>query len=55
MGYANQLQLDYVNAQLFAERANLPDISAAIYRAIYSLSLLTGNLPEALLDELLPL
>ena len=54
-GYANQLQLDYINAQLFAERANLPNITAAIYCAIYNLSLLTGNLPEALLDELLPL
>ena len=52
-GYANQLQLDYINAQLFSARADLPNVLAAIYRSIFSLALLTGNLPEAVLDELL--
>ena len=52
-GYSNLLDLERIEAQLSADRANLPNIKAQIYRSIYSLSILTGNLPEALEEELL--
>lgn len=52
-GLANQLNLENTSALLSGERAALPDAIANIYRSIYSLSLLTGRLPEELADELI--
>jgi len=54
-GLDNQLELERIEAQLATARANLPTIIAQVYRAIYALSVLTGNLPEVLAEELLPL
>lgn len=53
-GLENRLAVENVEAQLAELRASLPPILAEIYRAIYTLSVLTGNLPEALVEELLP-
>jgi NodT family efflux transporter outer membrane factor (OMF) lipoprotein len=53
-GYSNQLDLETIEAQLAAARAALPDANAEIYRAIYTLSILIGQPPETLVDELLP-
>jgi NodT family efflux transporter outer membrane factor (OMF) lipoprotein len=53
-GLANQLDLDNIEAALANARAELPEVIANIYRSIYTLSLLTGNVPEALVDDLLP-
>ena len=55
MGYRNQLDLTRLEAQLAQAVAALPDVVAQIYQNIYALSLLTGNLPETLLCELLPI
>lgn len=51
-GYVGQINLESIEAQLSNARANLPDTVAGIYRSIYALSMLTGNNPEALVDEL---
>lgn len=40
-------------ATLATERALLPDIEAQIYRNIYTLSVLTGAVPETLVEELI--
>jgi NodT family efflux transporter outer membrane factor (OMF) lipoprotein len=53
-GYANQLDVETIEAALASARAALPDTYAEIYRSIYTLSVLTGTLPETLVDELLP-
>lgn len=53
-GLANSLDLETVLAQLSTARAALPDIHAQIIQGIYALSILTGNLPETLVDEMLP-
>ncbi len=55
VGIANELDVQNIEAVLANAQAALPDIIAGIYRSIYTLSLLTGNLPETLVDELLPL
>jgi multidrug efflux system outer membrane protein len=52
-GYANQLDLETIEAQLASARAALPDAHAEIYRAIYTLSILIGKPPETLVDDLL--
>lgn len=52
-GYANQIDLETIEAQLASARAALPDAYSEIYRAIYSLSILIGTPPETLVDELL--
>lgn len=52
-GYANQLDLESIEAELATARAQLPDSYSEIYRAIYTLSILLGNPPETLVDELL--
>jgi multidrug efflux system outer membrane protein len=53
-GYVSQLDYQYILAELATERAFLPDIQAQIYRSIYTLSVLTGDVPETLIEELLP-
>lgn len=52
-GYSNQLDLDQIEAELASAQAALPNLYAEICRGIYALSILTGNLPETFLDELL--
>ncbi len=52
-GYVNLLDYDEVEADLANAKAALPDITAEIYRNIYTLSVLTGEMPETLLGELL--
>jgi NodT family efflux transporter outer membrane factor (OMF) lipoprotein len=54
-GYVNRLDLDIIEAELAKTRSALPEMHAQIYRNIYSLALLTGNLPEALVEDLLVL
>lgn len=53
-GYVSELDLENIQASLATARANLPDLIAQVYRGIYTLSVLTGNMPETLLEELLP-
>lgn len=52
-GYASRLNYESIAAELATERAQLPDITAQIYRSIYTLSVLTGDVPETLTQELL--
>lgn len=54
-GYSNRLDVEQIEAELASAQAALPDLFAAIYRGIYALSILTGNLPETFLEELLPI
>lgn len=54
-GYRNQLDLQRIEAELAQAEAALPDVLAQIYQNIYALSALVGCLPEALLEELLPI
>lgn len=53
VGYRDRLDLDRIQAELAQSIATLPDLYAQIYQNIYALSILTGNLPEALVAELL--
>lgn len=53
-GLINKLDLERSEADLTALRASINTAIAEIYKGIYNLSLLTGNLPEALVDEMLP-
>lgn len=53
VGIANEVDLQNIEAMLASAQSELPDVVAAIYRSIYTLSLLTGNVPEALVDELI--
>jgi NodT family efflux transporter outer membrane factor (OMF) lipoprotein len=53
-GYISRLGDEEIEAMLAEERAKLPDIQGQIYRDIYALSVLTGAVPEALIEELLP-
>jgi len=52
-GYSNRYDVEKIEAQLESEKALLPEMIAEIYRSIYSLSILTGQMPEALVDELI--
>jgi outer membrane protein, multidrug efflux system len=52
-GYSNALDLEQIQVQLNQAIAALPAVNVAIYRSIFSLSVLTGYLPETLLNELL--
>lgn len=52
-GYKNQLNLENIKAELAEAKSQLPGAVAKIYRGIYALSVLVGEVPEALLDELL--
>ncbi|MFZ0565097.1 MAG: efflux transporter outer membrane subunit [Chlamydiales bacterium] len=52
-GYSSRLDLEQIESQLFLARGDLPDLYADMVRGIYALSVLTGNLPETFLNELL--
>ncbi len=52
VGYVNLLDLKTAEGNLAAAEAKLPDTLAEIYRSIYALSVLTGQMPEDLVDEL---
>jgi NodT family efflux transporter outer membrane factor (OMF) lipoprotein len=52
-GYANRLDVINIESALETTKAALPEMIAEIYRSIYSLSILTGQLPEALVEELI--
>ncbi len=52
-GYVSRLDDENIQATLATERALLPDIKAQIYQRIYTISVLTGAVPETLVDELL--
>jgi len=53
-GLVSHLDQENIEAQLASARSELPDIYAQIYRGIYTISILTGNLPETLVDEFFP-
>lgn len=53
-GYSNLLDLEQIEVQYLQAISMLPAITTTIYRSIFALSVLTGDLPEALLEELLP-
>ncbi len=52
-GYVSELNYQMILAELASERALLPDLKAQIYRNIYAISTLTGDVPETLVPELL--
>lgn len=52
-GLANQLDVERIQAELAFAKANLPNVQAQIYQAIYALSVLIGQPPEVLEGELL--
>lgn len=52
-GYVSYLDDENIRATLAKERAKLPEIEAQIRKNIYTLSILTGSVPETLLEELL--
>jgi len=52
-GYVNALDLEQSAANVEIAEALLPDVVGEIYRNIYTLSILLGELPENLVDELL--
>lgn len=54
-GLIEEITFASVDAELEELRALLPPVVSQIYRDIYTLSLLTGSLPEALMEELLPI
>lgn len=54
-GLVNRLDLDRIEGELASALADLPNIKAEIYKRIFTLSILTGDLPEALFEELYPL
>ncbi len=51
-GRGTQLDVARAQAQLDGTRASIPSISAAIKRAIHRLSVLTGQMPAALTEQL---
>jgi len=51
-GYSNRLEVEKIEAKLASARAELPETIAEIYRSIYTISVLTGEMPEMLVDEL---
>jgi multidrug efflux system outer membrane protein len=53
-GLVGKIDIDRIEASFSEEKALLPGIEAEIYKKIYLISILTGNLPETLLEELLP-
>lgn len=52
-GYHNAIDLEKIETELATVRANLPTTYAQIYQGIYALSILTGDLPESLLKEMI--
>lgn len=55
VGYSDRLDLERSEAELAQSIAQLPILYAQIHQNIYALSILTGNLPETLMEELCPL
>ncbi len=53
VGYVSRLDDETIQAILATERAKLPELTAEIHRNIYTISILTGEVPEALLAELI--
>jgi outer membrane protein, multidrug efflux system len=53
-GLTNLLEVETIEAQLAQAQAQLPQTEAKIYQAIFALSVLVGECPEALLEQLLP-
>ena len=53
LGYVNRIDDESVQAAAFAERAKLPPLESEMYHHIYTISVLIGKPPEALLEELL--
>ncbi len=51
-GYSNQLDLDRVEAELSSLKSQLPELYAIAYRNTYAIAVLTGSMPETLVDEL---
>jgi multidrug efflux system outer membrane protein len=52
-GYVSLVTYETVLANLAAAKASLPDLWTNLYRGIYAISVLTGSIPETLVDELL--
>ncbi len=52
-GYRNGLDLRKIEAELATARADLPDVYSQIYSSMYALSILTGNLPEEFVCEMM--
>lgn len=52
-GYANRMDVESVEEEFLQAQAQIPDIIAEIYRNIYTLSILTGQMPEDLVEPLL--
>ena len=52
-GYVSKLEYENIEATLATARASLPEVKAEIYRSIFTISVLTGQVPETLLEELL--
>ncbi len=55
IGYSNLFDLENAEAQLSQAESMLPSVISEIYRSIYTLSILTGKMPETLVDELMPI
>lgn len=53
-GYSNRTDVENAESQLSQAQAMLPRVISEIYRSIYTLSILTGKMPEILVDELSP-
>lgn len=53
-GLVDRLNVENIEAEIATQKASLPTICAEIYQYIYALSILTGELPEALFEELHP-
>ncbi len=53
VGYVSYLDDENIRATLAKEKAKLPEIEAQIRKNIYTISILTGSVPEVLVEELL--
>lgn len=54
-GYSNLLDLEQINIQLNQAISALPSVNTTIYQSVFAISVLIGELPENLLQELLPI
>lgn len=54
-GYVSSLNDEEIKASLATERSLLPGVEAQIYKNIYTLSVLIGENPETLVNELTPI
>lgn len=53
-GYSNLFDVENAESELSQAESMLPNVLSEIYRSIYTLSILTGKMPETLVDELMP-